>query len=125
MAPGNENRPVRNIPVRTGRSDLEQGTGIEPASEAWEAPIIADILTLLVSPIIAEGIGNIKSFLSKAFWSCIKSEAIMGQCSEPAVQNLLPMVLCLVFTGKPFPKCRKYAIVGVENQKRRMTYGRI
>ena len=25
---------------------LEQGTGIEPASEAWEAPIIADILTL-------------------------------------------------------------------------------
>ena len=25
---------------------LEQGTGIEPASEAWEATIIADILTL-------------------------------------------------------------------------------
>ena len=27
-------------------SFLEQGTGIEPASEAWEATIIADILTL-------------------------------------------------------------------------------
>ena len=27
---------------------LEQGTGVEPASEAWEAPIIADILTLHV-----------------------------------------------------------------------------
>ena len=27
---------------------LEQGMGIEPASEAWEATIIADILTLLV-----------------------------------------------------------------------------
>lgn len=26
---------------------LERGTGIEPASEAWEAPIIADILTPL------------------------------------------------------------------------------
>ena len=25
---------------------LEQGTGVEPASEAWEATIIADILTL-------------------------------------------------------------------------------
>ena len=25
---------------------LEQGTGIEPASEAWEATIIADIRTL-------------------------------------------------------------------------------
>ena len=25
---------------------MEQGTGVEPASEAWEAPIIADILTL-------------------------------------------------------------------------------
>ena len=27
-------------------SFLEQGTGIEPASEAWEATIIADIRTL-------------------------------------------------------------------------------
>lgn len=27
-------------------SVLEQGTGVEPASEAWEATIIADILTL-------------------------------------------------------------------------------
>ena len=27
---------------------LEQGTGVEPASEAWEATIIADILTLHV-----------------------------------------------------------------------------
>ena len=27
---------------------MEQGTGIEPASEAWEATIIADILTLLI-----------------------------------------------------------------------------
>ena len=25
---------------------MEQGTGVEPASEAWEATIIADILTL-------------------------------------------------------------------------------
>ena len=25
---------------------MEQGTGIEPASEAWEATIIADIRTL-------------------------------------------------------------------------------
>ena len=27
---------------------MEQGTGVEPASEAWEATIIADILTLHV-----------------------------------------------------------------------------
>lgn len=26
---------------------VERGTGVEPASEAWEAPIIADILTPL------------------------------------------------------------------------------
>ena len=32
---------------------LEQGTGIEPASEAWEAPIIADILTLHIGYIVA------------------------------------------------------------------------
>ena len=31
-----------------GLSFLEQGTGVEPASEAWEATIIADILTLRV-----------------------------------------------------------------------------
>ena len=31
-----------------GWSFLEQGTGVEPASEAWEATIIADILTLHV-----------------------------------------------------------------------------
>ena len=57
---------------------MEQGTGIEPASEAWEAPIIADILTLLVNSIIAEGGGNIKTFLSKGFWACIKSETVMA-----------------------------------------------
>ena len=44
---------------------MEQGTGVEPASEAWEAPIIADILTLRLSPIIAERCGKFKSYLSK------------------------------------------------------------
>ena len=34
---------------------MEQGTGIEPASEAWEATIIADILTLRCVGIIAKG----------------------------------------------------------------------
>ena len=33
---------------------LEQGTGIEPASEAWEATIIADIRTLRSVGIIAD-----------------------------------------------------------------------
>ena len=35
-------------------SFLEQGTGIEPASEAWEATIIADIRTLHGVGIIAD-----------------------------------------------------------------------
>ena len=43
---------------------LEQGTGIEPASEAWEATIIADIRTLHGDGIIAEGIGKFNHFLS-------------------------------------------------------------
>ena len=35
------------IPLyRNDGYSLEQGTGIEPASEAWEATIIADIRTL-------------------------------------------------------------------------------
>ena len=35
------------IPLyRNDGCSLEQGTGIEPASEAWEATIIADIRTL-------------------------------------------------------------------------------
>ena len=43
---------------------MEQGTGVEPASEAWEAPIIAVILTLRMSTIIAEPCGKFKPFLS-------------------------------------------------------------
>ena len=42
---------------------MEQGTGVEPASEAWEAPIIADILTLQLLLIIAENCGKFKGFL--------------------------------------------------------------
>ena len=44
---------------------LEQGTGIEPASEAWEATIIADIRTLHGVGIIAEGDGKFNHFLSE------------------------------------------------------------
>ena len=43
---------------------MEQGTGIEPASEAWEATIIADIRTLHGVGIIAEGHGKFNHFLS-------------------------------------------------------------
>ena len=46
---------------------LEQGTGIEPASEAWEATIIADILTLRCVGIIAEGERKFNLFLSYPF----------------------------------------------------------
>ena len=43
---------------------MEQGTGIEPASEAWEATIIADIRTLRSEGIIAEVNGKFNHFLS-------------------------------------------------------------
>ena len=43
---------------------LEQGTGIEPASEAWEATIIADIRTLHGVGIIAKRHGKFNHFLS-------------------------------------------------------------
>ena len=46
---------------------MEQGTGIEPASEAWEATIIADILTLRCVGIIAEGERKFNLFLSYPF----------------------------------------------------------
>ena len=39
---------------------LEQGTGIEPASEAWEATIIADILTLQQQGYYTRGIWEIQ-----------------------------------------------------------------
>ena len=45
---------------------LEQGTGIEPASEAWEATIIADIRTLHCVGIIANPFGKFNLFLSHA-----------------------------------------------------------
>ena len=46
---------------------LEQGTGIEPASEAWEATIIADIRTLRCLGIIAKESGKFNLFLSYCF----------------------------------------------------------
>ena len=45
-------------------SFLEQGTGIEPASEAWEATIIADIRTLHGVGIIANAKGKFNHYLS-------------------------------------------------------------
>ena len=50
---------------------MEQGTGIEPASEAWEATIIADILTLRCVGIIAEEKGKFNLFLSHCFPVCV------------------------------------------------------
>ena len=44
---GFDSLPAKKEEMPKGISSfLEQGTGIEPASEAWEATIIADIRTL-------------------------------------------------------------------------------
>ena len=45
---------------------MEQGTGIEPASEAWEATIIADRLTLRCVGIIAKAKEKFNHFLSQS-----------------------------------------------------------
>ena len=45
---------------------MEQGTGVEPASEAWEATIIADILTLHVRYYSKEP-GRIQAFFVGMF----------------------------------------------------------
>ena len=45
---------------------LEQGTGVEPASEAWEATIIADILTLH-GVYYSKGLGRIQVFFVDGF----------------------------------------------------------
>ena len=46
---------------------MEQGTGIEPASEAWEATIIADIRTLRTLRIIPQGPAKSKQNSSAGF----------------------------------------------------------